>query len=217
HEALKIITEGFVHYLPFERSAIFSYSTDDTGIGLSGIRFDSKAIQSITENVRNLPLIDKGLELLRIFGKGMRFLQPLYIQDARKSFPKEYIEQFQLKSIVVAPIFKSSDNELLGAVFLDQGENQEFTISENTYTALIKFGQSAGEILGKFTNNIDAYDHTMRFSPRELEVLQLMAEGESTTGAASVLHLSEYTVRDYITSIMQKMNAKNRTEAVARA
>ena len=44
-----------------------------------------------------------------------------------------------------------------------------------------------------------------------------MAEGESTTGAADKLHLSEYTVRDYITAIMQKMEAKNRTEAVARA
>lgn len=31
------------------------------------------------------------------------------------------------------------------------------------------------------------------------------------------MNLSEYTVRDYISSIMQKMNVKNRTEAVAKA
>lgn len=216
-ETLKLITEGFIHYLPFERSAIFSYSTDEFGIGLSGSRFDTKAIKSITENVRNLPLLDKGLELLRQFGKGMRFLQPLYIEDARKSFPAEYIKKFQLKSIVVAPIFKSTNHELLGAAFLDQGANREFSISESTYTALIKFGQSAGDILGRYTDNIGAYDFSVSFSPRELEVLQLMANGESTTSAANILHLSEYTVRDYITSIMQKMNAKNRTEAVARA
>lgn len=217
HEALKTITEGFVHYLPFERSAIFSYSKDDVGMGLSGIRFDRKEIQAITEDVRNLPLIDRGLDLLRIFGKGMRFLQPLYIRDAKDSFPEAYIEQFQLKSIVVAPIFNSANNELLGAVFLDQGENRHFTISEDTYTALIKFGQSAGSILGKFTDHIDTYNPSIRFSPRELEVLQLMANGESTTSAAEAIQLSEYTVRDYITSIMQKMKAKNRTEAVARA
>lgn len=216
-ETLKLITEGFIHYLPFERSAIFSYSTDEFGIGLSGSRFDTKAIKSITESVRNLPLIDKGLELLRNFGKGMRFLQPLYIEDARKSFPSEYIKKFQLKSIVVAPIFKSTNHELLGAAFLDQGANRKFTITENTYTALIKFGQSAGDILGKYTDNIGTFDLSVNFSPRELEVLQLMARGESTTSAADILHLSEYTVRDYITSIMQKMNAKNRTEAVARA
>ena len=44
-----------------------------------------------------------------------------------------------------------------------------------------------------------------------------MAEGASTSEAALNLNLSEYTVRDYISSIMQKMDARNRTEAVARA
>lgn len=216
-ETLKLITEGFINYLPFERSAIFSYSTDDIGIGISGSRFDSKEIRSITEDVRNFPLINRGIELLRRFGNGMRFLQPLYIKDASSSFPAAYVKKFQLKSVVVTPIFKSSNNELLGAAILDQGANREFTISENTYTALIKFGQYAGDILGKYTNNIHLIDQSVNFSPRELEVLQLMANGESTTSAANILHLSEYTVRDYITSILQKMNAKNRTEAVARA
>lgn len=216
-ETLKLITEGFINYLPFERSAIFSYSTDDIGIGIYGNRFDSKEIRSITEDIRNLPLLNRGLELLRRFGKGMRFLQPLYIKDASESFPAVYIKKFQLKSVVVTPIFKSTNNELLGAAILDQGANREFTISENTYTALIKFGQYAGDTLGKYTNNIHTIDQSVKFSPRELEVLQLMANGESTTSAANILHLSEYTVRDYITSILQKMNAKNRTEAVARA
>lgn len=216
-ETLKLITEGFINYLPFERCAIFSYTSDDIGIGVAGTRFDSKEIRAITEDIRNLPMIEKGIELLRQFGNGMRFLQPLYIKDASLSFPAEYIKKFQLKSLVVTPIFKSSDNELLGAAILDQGANREFTISENTYTALIKFGQYAGDILGRYTNHIHATDQSVKLSPRELEVLQLMANGESTTSAANILHLSEYTVRDYITSILQKMNAKNRTEAVAQA
>ncbi|RKO62259.1 response regulator transcription factor [Caldibacillus debilis] len=44
-----------------------------------------------------------------------------------------------------------------------------------------------------------------------------MAEGLSTFEAAVQLNLSEYTVRDYVSAIMQKMNVKNRTEAVAKA
>lgn len=218
NDAVDIITEGFVNYLPFERCALFSYSTnDEIGFGLSGHRHDSDAIREITENIKNLPLINKGLELLRLFGNGMKYLQPLYIADARDGFPKQYIDQFQLKSLVVAPIFTPSNHELIGAAILDQGANKEFTLSRETYSALIKFGQSAGEVLGKFHSNIHSLNKTPQFSPREIEVLQLMAEGESTTGAADKLHLSEYTVRDYITAIMQKMDAKNRTEAVARA
>lgn len=218
NDAVDIITEGFVNYLPFERCGLFSYSSnDEIGFGLSGHRHDRDAIREITENIKNLPLINNGLELLRLFGNGMKYMQPLYIADARDGFPKQYIDQFQLKSLVVAPIFTPSSHELIGAAILDQGANKEFTISQDTYTALIKFGQSAGEVLGKFHSNINSLNKTPQFSPREIQVLELMAEGESTTGAADKLHLSEYTVRDYITAIMQKMEAKNRTEAVARA
>lgn len=218
NDALETITEGFVNYLPFERCAIFSYSkTDELGFGLSGHRLDSNAIQAITEDINNLPLINNGLELLRIFGNALKYLQPLYIADASTEFPKEYIDSFQLKSIVVTPIFTSSSNELLGAAILDQGPNKEFTISQDIYTALTKFGQSAGEVLEKFHSSMHDLNKTVHFSPREIEVLELMAAGESTTSAADILHLSEYTVRDYITSVMQKMEARNRTEAVARA
>ncbi|MBM7714180.1 DNA-binding CsgD family transcriptional regulator [Bacillus thermophilus] len=217
-EALELVTKGFTDYLPFERCGIFSYSpNDEIGIGLSGHRFDIKAIQKITEDVRNFPLIHNGLELLRLLGNGIKFLQPLYIPEAKASFPIRYIHQFQLKTVVVAPIFKASNQELIGAAILDQGANKHFTMSQDTYTALIKFGQSAGETIGKFKNNINYLNQSLHLSLREIEVLTLMAEGESTSSAADRLHLSEYTVRDYITKIMQKMKAKNRTEAVAYA
>lgn len=218
NDALETITEGFVNYLPFERCAIFSYSkTDELGFGLSAHRLDNDAIQAITQDINNLPLINNGIELLRMFGKALKYLQPLYIANASNEFPKEYIKSFQLKSIVVTPIFTSSSNELIGAAIIDQGANKEFEISQDIYQALIKFGQSAGEALEKFHSSIHEVNKTVHFSPREIEVLNLMAAGESTTGAADILHLSEYTVRDYITSIMQKMKARNRTEAVARA
>lgn len=217
-DALDTITEGFVNYLPFERCAIFSYSkTDELGFGLSAHQIDKTAIQSIRENISNLPLISSGLEMLQIFGTELKYLQPLYIADASTEFPKEYIDNFQMKSIVVAPIFTASSNELLGAAIIDQGPNQKFTLSQDVYTALLKFGQSAGEVLEKFHSSIHEMNEVVHFSPREIEVLGLMAEGESTTGAADILHLSEYTVRDYITSVMKKMKARNRTEAVARA
>ena len=35
----------------------------------------------------------------------MKYMQPLYIADARDGFPKQYIDQFQLKSLVVALLF----------------------------------------------------------------------------------------------------------------
>lgn len=216
--ALDTITKGFVNYLPFERCAIFSYSkTEEIGFGLSGHKLDNQAIQSITQDVNTLPLINSGLEILRKFDNALKYLQPLHIADVSGELPQEYIENFNLKSIVIVPIFSSTRNDLLGAAVIDQGPNQTFSISQDIYTALIKFGRTAGEVLERFNLSMENLNETIHFSPREIEVLKLMADGESTTSAAQVLHLSEYTVRDYITSVMQKMTARNRTEAVARA
>ena len=57
----------------------------------------------------------------------------------------------------------------------------------------------------------------LSFSPREIEVIKLLAEGASTTEAAVKLYLSEYTVRDYISTIMKRLNAKNRTEVAVKS
>jgi len=217
--AIENIAAGFVNYLPFERCALFSYSDNDQmSFGLYGHRLDINAIQNITENMDNLPLIQDKLEMIQLFGESMNYIQPLYVSDATKGFPKQYIDQFNLRSLVVAPIFTSS-NKLIGAALLDQGPDVHFKVAQETFSALIKFGQSAGEILNKYeTGGTDRnMIQKVHLSPRETEVLKLMAAGESTNEAAGALHLSEYTVRDYVSSIMQKLEARNRTEAVARA
>ncbi|WP_047984432.1 response regulator transcription factor [Ornithinibacillus californiensis] len=219
-EAVENITAGFVNYLPFERCALFSYSIDEQmGFGLFGHHLDNTAIQNITEDISNLPIIQNNLQILELFGKSLDYLQPIYIKDAEIGFPSQYIQQFNLRSVIIAPIFLASNNKLLGAAILDQGPGKYFKVGQEIFSALIKFGQSAGEILAKFSNEREAKSPTdeVNLSPREIEVLQLMAEGCSTTEAASSLNLSEYTVRDYVSAIMQKMDARNRTEAVARA
>jgi two-component system nitrate/nitrite response regulator NarL len=54
-------------------------------------------------------------------------------------------------------------------------------------------------------------------SPRELEVLQLLAEGWPNKTIAHHLEISEHTVKFHVTAIMSKLNAQSRTEAVVRA
>ena len=58
---------------------------------------------------------------------------------------------------------------------------------------------------------------TFRLSPREREVLQLVAEGYSNTMIASRLHLSDNTVKGYVEALLTRLNARNRAEAVAAA
>jgi DNA-binding NarL/FixJ family response regulator len=49
---------------------------------------------------------------------------------------------------------------------------------------------------------------------REQEVLQLFANGKSTVEVARTLTISQKTVKNHLTSIYQKLNVRDRTEAV---
>jgi two-component system response regulator NreC len=51
----------------------------------------------------------------------------------------------------------------------------------------------------------DPYD---RLTPREREILQLVAEGKSNKEVASLLNLSVYTVETHRSKVMQKLNLK---------
>ena len=52
---------------------------------------------------------------------------------------------------------------------------------------------------------------------RELEVLELLAEGLPNKGIADRLGISDQTVKFHIASIMGKLGASNRVETVRRA
>ena len=52
-------------------------------------------------------------------------------------------------------------------------------------------------------------------TPRELEVLRMMAEGAANKAIAFALDISEHTVKFHVASILSKLNAGTRTEAVA--
>ncbi|WP_226643227.1 response regulator [Mesobacillus subterraneus] len=49
---------------------------------------------------------------------------------------------------------------------------------------------------------------------RECEVLQLLADGKSNRGIGEALFISEKTVKNHVSNILQKMNVNDRTQAV---
>lgn len=54
-------------------------------------------------------------------------------------------------------------------------------------------------------------------TPRELEVLQLLAEGLPNKAIAYKLGISDHTVKFHVNAILGKLGAQSRTEAVVRA
>ncbi len=56
-----------------------------------------------------------------------------------------------------------------------------------------------------------------KLTPRELEVVQLLAQGLANKAIAHRLGISEHTVKFHVNAIMDKLDAQNRTEAAVRA
>lgn len=55
-----------------------------------------------------------------------------------------------------------------------------------------------------------------KFSDRELEIVRLIVDGKSNTDIAGIIYLSLNTVKFHLKNIYQKMNVRNRGEAVAK-
>ncbi|MGM7702925.1 response regulator [Pseudalkalibacillus sp. Hm43] len=52
---------------------------------------------------------------------------------------------------------------------------------------------------------------------RECEVLQMLADGKSNRSIGEALYISEKTVKNHVSNILQKMNVNDRTQAVVEA
>jgi DNA-binding NarL/FixJ family response regulator len=104
-------------------------------------------------------------------------------------------------------LLKSVDlEELIESVKLVA--NGEAIISPSMAGRLLDEFKQAKERRGKGPDDL---------SRRENEVLQMVADGNSTRQIADVLYISENTVQAHIRSITQKLHARNRAQAIAQA
>ena len=69
---------------------------------------------------------------------------------------------------------------------------------------------------GAFTRN-EAAIASLGISPRELEVLEELAQGKANKVIARDLGISPNTVKTHVARLFEKLGASNRTESIARA
>lgn len=79
-------------------------------------------------------------------------------------------------------------------------------------------GNLTGKIMEEFRNLvIQKEEHKEVLTPREKEVLFLLAEGKSNKDIAVELNLSESTVKIHIQHVLKKLNLKGRVQAAVYA
>ncbi len=83
-------------------------------------------------------------------------------------------------------------------------------ITDRLLRAARGLGTSAGKE-GPMTAPVDP------LTPRELEVLRLLASGYANREIATALHLAEGTVKNHVSNVLLKLGVRDRTRAVMRA
>ncbi|MBA2392669.1 MAG: response regulator transcription factor [Ktedonobacteraceae bacterium] len=74
---------------------------------------------------------------------------------------------------------------------------------------LIEFGRKGHSTAGTSRSPLQE-----TLSPREIEILRLLAEGASNRKIAEKLVLAEGTVKNHVSNILSKLHTENRTQAV---
>ncbi|WP_053075117.1 response regulator transcription factor [Ornithinibacillus californiensis] len=163
----------------------------------------------IGEELEKVQLLRGKIETEPVFS----LKRPLFLKKPDPYVQQVAIEWFNLSSIIFIPIIH--EQQLYGWVTLDQrGESFECT------KLFLDILEIAGKRLGMYLSRKQlgkGIKYPLELSDKELAILHLLSEGYRNKEMAELLFLSEYTVRDYIQTLMTKLRAKNRTQIISMA
>jgi DNA-binding NarL/FixJ family response regulator len=130
----------------------------------------------------------------------------------------ETLEKIMVISPNVRPIVLSSfeyDEEIYAAV---KAGAQGYLLKEGPADAIIDairlVYQGKQAFPRRIANSLSNTDLSAGLSIREKEVLALVAKGLTNKEVAGTLGLSQFTVRNHLMHIMEKLDATDRTEAI---
>lgn len=201
-EKLFKVLEFYMSLFPVKNSYLFRFSPlGYLGEGIMMINSTGLVyINEIRDDIRTLPIIYSSiLERKAKYCFGIELL---------KLTSSKYVVTSSVNSMVVVPICYSS--LVIGYIC-----TTEFTggavIDEKALSSLTDFGR----LVGKYMEKSDSQQGTQDLSKRELEVMKKISWGESTKEMATVMDISELTVKQYVKSAIKKLGAHNRSHAVA--
>ena len=93
-----------------------------------------------------------------------------------------------------------------------------FLAKESSIAVILQAVRDAASGVSFIDISSDANDDTvsaLSLTPREIEVLYLLAKGRDTPTIAAALFLSVHTVRGYVKEVLRKLGAHSQLEAVA--
>ncbi|MFD2211750.1 response regulator [Virgibacillus halophilus] len=206
----KLFREGVKRILDFEPSFQIVAEGDDGEMAPTLVKKYRPDVVIMDINMPRINGIQATADLIRLFPKSRVIILSIHDDEA-------YVTH-ALKTGAQGYLLKEMDsNSLIEAIKVvsEGGSYLHPKVTHNLvreYRRLSKDPQS-----GKKSSQIIFQKPLHILTKRECQVLQLVAEGKSNKAVADALYISEKTVKNHVSNILQKMDVADRTQAVVSA
>jgi two-component system, NarL family, nitrate/nitrite response regulator NarL len=198
---------------PLYREGVARSLSDDPGLSVVGQAQDAVSAVELAARLRpDVVLLDISMPQgggIAALGQIMAMAEPPRVAMLTASEEDDDVMQ-ALKAGATGYILKGVGSRELVRLVKDIAAGQSY-VSPSLAARILNAMRLRSGVQARPANPLDD------LSKREEDILRLVAEGKSNKEVGRVLDLQEKTVKHYMTSILQKLQVRNRVEAAVLA
>ncbi|MGR9048790.1 response regulator [Halobacillus faecis] len=205
----KLFREGVKRILDFESSFEVVAEGDDGDTAVNLIEEHMPDVVLMDINMPSMNGVEATAEITKRYPEMKVII--LSIHD-----DENYVTH-ALKTGAQGYLLKEMDSDALIDAIKVVGAGGSYLHPKVTHNLVAEYRRLADSKGGSAYRTIEYRKPLHLLTRRECEVLQLLADGNSNRGVAEALYISEKTVKNHVSNILQKMNVNDRTQAVVTA
>jgi len=205
----QLFREGVKRILEFEKSFQVVAEGDDGSEALGLVQENHPDVVIMDINMPQMNGVEATRELIEKYPNTKVII--LSIHD-----DENYVTH-ALKTGASGYLLKEMDADALieaVRVVADGGSYLHPKVTHNLVNEYRKLAAGVARGGGGYVQTVEIRRPLHLLTRRECEVLQMLADGKSNRGIGESLFISEKTVKNHVSNILQKMNVNDRTQAV---
>jgi len=205
-----LFREGVKRILDYEADFNIVAEGDDGAVGIEIVKEYKPDVVLMDINMPNMNGVQATANLVRNYPKTKVIILSIHDDES-------YVTH-ALKTGAQGYLLKEMDADSLIEAIKVVHEGGSYLHPKITHNLVSEYRRLAKENVPNVVNGVIEYRKPLHLlTKRECEVLQLMSEGKSNRAVAETLYISEKTVKNHVSNILQKMGANDRTQAVVSA
>lgn len=206
----KLFREGVKRILEFEQSFEVVAEGDDGLVASSLVKEHSPDVVLMDINMPTMNGVQATADLVRHFPNTNVIILSIHDDES-------YVTH-ALKTGAQGYLLKEMDSDSLIEAIKVVSDGGSYLHPKVTHNLVQEYRRLAQENVSNVAENAIEYHKPLHLlTRRECEVLQLLADGKSNRAVAETLYISEKTVKNHVSNILQKMSVNDRTQAVVSA